>query len=234
MPAYLRSARYIAVVKLPYLILIEVGSNSPAIPLLVAWMMRKRMLAECRPLVWYVIVSFANEIISSIAYYSHHSSYSIPFTNTYLLIFPLLLLWQYKNWNVFVYQSKLYRILQLTIVVSWIFLVVYGNMTKTGNWFRILNYVILTLVSLSNLNRIISRNTSDLIHNTNFIVTAACILVYPTKLIVDVFYLYGLDKDRSFIMQVFVVFTLINILFYLALAYALKWSDRKQPHLLIY
>lgn len=189
-----------------------------------------------RPLIWYLVVSMANETISSLtAFLLHNTDFRIPFTNSYLLIYPMLLVAQFRNFKLFVGKNLLYYGVQTLLVVGWILLLfVLGGMKQTGNWFRITNYIVLVLLALSNINRIFSRNTTDLLHNTNFVFTAACLIHYIPRFIVDVFYMWGLDKDISFIIQVYVILIASNTTFYIILAYGLLWTDRKQPYLLLY
>lgn len=204
----------------------------PFVVLLVKW---KKIPRACLPLSIYIILSLFNELWADVVIRLGHYPLSRPVSNVYVLAEPVLLIWQFRNWKLFVGKTGLYRSILVALALAWITLVVFGTgIHSVTSWYRIVSFFVMTLIALANLHFIFVQNRSDFLRSTNFIVTAACIFFFSYRLVHEMFYMYGLDKDLGFLRDVYVIADLNNLIYTLLLAYALLWTDRKQPYLLRY
>ncbi len=213
----------------------DISSYSAILPFIVLLVKWKKIPRSCLPLCIYIILSMSNELWADVVIRLGHYPLSRPVSNVYVLAEPILLIWQFRNWKLFVGRTSLYRAILATIALAWAVLVVFGTgIHSVTSWYRIVSFFIMTLVSLANLHFIFVQNRSDFLKSTNFIVTAACIFFFSYLLVHEMFYMYGLDKDLDFLRDVYVIVCLNNIIYTLLLAYALLWTDRRQPYLLRY
>lgn len=216
-------------------LLSDISAYIAILPVSVLLVKRKTTPRACFPLGMYVVLSLFNEVWADLAIRLGYYPLSRPVGNLYSLAEPILLIWQFKKWKLFVGKNWLYRAILASIVLLWLGLVVFdAGIQSIISWYQIILCFVVTLVALANLHFIFVQNRSNFLKSPNFIVTAACIFFFSYRLVHEMFYMYGLDKDLDFLREVYVIFLINNIIYTLLLAYALLWTDRKQPYLLRY
>lgn len=82
------------------------------------------------------------------------------------------------------------------------------------------------------INRIIITERKSLIRNPVFIICLAFIIYFTYKVLLEIFWLYGLNSSREFRVEVYNIFKYINLFANLIYALAILWIPRKREYML--
>ena len=212
-------------------------------------------LKKQSPFFIFILVGFANEILSF--YTGRYLRNTNINNNVYVLIESLLLLWQFKCWRLFDHNRKLPLFLGAAFVLFWVGEVfIYSGLLKTAAYFRVFYSFALVLLSITMVNRLIAEERGNLLKNAAFIICIAFIIYFTYKILVEIFYVYGvivstanpeyeriklenkplydqlIEENRAFRRGVFDIMRFINLFCNLVYAVALLWVPRKSSSLM--
>ena len=183
------------------------------------------------PFIIYTILASLNEIYSFIIV-SRYGLSNNANNNVYTLVEALVICWQFYKWNAFGKKKTLYGLMQLSLVIIWVY-----NWWRTGSLYelfhiyRIYYSIELTLLSLAVFNRIIFSRVKSLKRNTIFLVCAGLIILYSFKIITELFWLYGLNLSQDFLYKVYAWFGYINLIINLLFILAVIWIPKKPRYI---
>ena len=178
------------------------------------------------PFIYCCWLGIFNEVISlllNLAGYSNAVN-----SNIYVLAEFGLFCWQFYNWGFF-RESRRWWLVPVAIITGvwfWEFIIPYrlGHFTS---YFRVLYSFVLVLMSISTLNRQIVREKQHLFKNPIALICMGMIIYYTYKVLVESFWLYGLNQGKSFRNNVYLILALINLLTNLVFAFAVIWMPKK-------
>lgn len=180
------------------------------------------------PFIIFLWVATLNEIIS---YFISVLGYSTTLNNNiYILAEALLILWQFKEWEVFQSYKKGYTIMTLALVAVW--LLDNSNIERLGSItspFRLLYSFMIVLMSIHINNRLVFTSKKSLLKNPVFIICCGFTIYFTYKILVEVFWIYGLNATRNFRIGVYEILTWINALINILYLVALLCIPKK-PH----
>jgi hypothetical protein len=179
------------------------------------------------PFIFLIWIGCINETVS---YFSAISGrYTILNNIIYDLLASLLLIWFFKNLGLFKNRKYIYYLLGCLFLVLWIFESFYSNRfgTKFNSYFGISYSFTLVLLSVTAINRLLFEEREIIKHPT-FLICIAVLIYFTYKIVVEMFWLYGLKESRSFRINVLVILMFINFLCNLIYALAIIWMRRKQ------
>ena len=206
--------------------LIVVFSFSIAIAAIIGWIRFKKMNPTYYPFVICIWIGFLNEIISYFVIRSGHSN-AIN-NNIYVLVEAILFTLQFKRWGLFQYNKWLFPLLIVLFIITWLAQNFYlSRISFFRSEFRILYSFALVLMSISQLNKILSREKKSLLKNSIFLICIGFILYYTYKIIVEAFWVYGLNNSRDFRNNVYLIMAYINLISNLIYAMAILWTPAK-------
>lgn len=186
------------------------------------------MLPEYLPFFWCIMLGCVNELLTSVLFYQNINGTAS--ANIYVLAEACLLTWQFQKWKLFRRNPRLFYYILAAGLLLWVLeTIVFGSIHRISSWFRIIYSFALVLMSVSYLNQLFVSPHSDLLRHSGFLITSGCIVFFVYKSILEVFWLYGLNDSQAFQLRVYLILHLINIIINLLFAYALLWTDRKQP-----
>ena len=148
--------------------------------------------------------------------------------NIYYLVESTLITLQFKKWKLFANSQKLFILIIMLLVFSWILeTLVISTIERFASYYIIIFSFITVLMAISMINILISNIKGTLIKNPVFIISAAFILFFTNSVIVEAFYLYGLMLSSQFQVYVVRVMTFINLFVNLTYVFAVLWIPKK-------
>lgn len=180
------------------------------------------------PFIIYLWVATLNEIIS---YFISLLGYSTTLNNNiFILAEALLILWQFKKWEIFHSYKKGYVILALALVAIW--LLDNSNiekLTSITSPFRLFYSFMIVLMSIHINNRLVFTYKKNLLKSPVFIICCGFTIYFTYKILVEVFWIYGLNSTKNFRIDVYVILTWINVLINILYLVAIICIPKK-PH----
>jgi hypothetical protein len=183
-------------------------------------------------LIW-LWVGFINEISSIMlmkAGYGNIISY-----NLFSLFEAVVLTIQFKSWGLFRKKSVSYSVLQLFFAVSWCTeTALRKNLSEVNSYFIICYSAIVVLLSINMLNKIMFEEPSALIRNPIFLICMGLIIYFTYAILVEAFWLYGLNKSTQFRISIYEILAYINLFTNIVFAIATIWIPLKRQYILRY
>jgi hypothetical protein len=179
-----------------------------------------------RPFIYCIWLALANEILSIIMVRTIHTN--AVNSNIYVLLESLLIVWQFRKWGLFERYRIIFRLLLVLLVLAWIaenFILF--SIHQFSSWFRIFYSFIIVLLSISLLNRQILGDKGVLLKNPVALICLAFIIYYTYKVLVETFWVYGLNESGIFRNKVYIILNYINLFSNLIYALAVLWMPTK-------
>jgi hypothetical protein len=210
--------------------LVDLYSFSIAIASVIGWVRFKRIAPAFYPFLYCVWIALVNEILGYFLIYSHHSN--AVNNNIYVLLESLLIAWQFRNWGLF-RKKGLFIVMLAALFVFW-FAEVYfmKGIRYTISYFRIFYSFTIVLMSISVISNLIAKDQRSMLRNSIFLICTGFIAYYTFKVLVGVFWLYGLGLNSQFRMNVVWILIYLNLFANLIYALAVLWMPAKQRFLL--
>lgn len=149
--------------------------------------------------------------------------------NIAVLFEGVLILWQFYRWDLFDNNKKLYHFLMALVIGVWCWeMFIYSKITYIASYYRILYSFIVALASIHMINYLIVTENRSLLKSPVFLICCAFILYFTIKVLVEAFWLYGLNLNKDFRINVYNIHFIANLLSNLIFALAALWVPRKQ------
>jgi hypothetical protein len=181
---------------------------------------------DYHPFFFFIWFGLLNEIISTVVNFSG-SSNAIN-SNIYVLIESFLILWLFRRWKLFKNYNIFYALVFLYLA-AWVAENLFiSRITFFNSYFRILYSFGTVLMSIQVVNQLIVRQQKSMTTNATFIISIGFIIYYTYKILVEVFWVYGLNKNSEFRENVYNILHFINLFCNLIYALAIVWIPRKK------
>jgi hypothetical protein len=207
--------------------LTAVLSFSILIAAVIAIVRYRNIRKEYYPFIYLIWIGSLNEIISFFLLMNHH--YNIVNGIIYGLCESLLLLWYFKNLGVFNGKRFLLYFLVFLFVGIW-FLDSFLSKdfgTRFNSYFSIAYSFPIVLLSITAINRLLFQE-KEIIKNPAFLICIAMVIYFTYKVVVEMFWLYGLKESPTFRLNVIAILMLINFFCNLIYALAILCMGKKQ------
>ena len=185
------------------------------------------------PFIYVIWLASLNEIITYILY--KNGMYNIINSNIYCLLEALLLLWFFKNIGCFQLYKWMVHVLGITFIISWFVdnFVINQFGKEYSSWFILVYSFPVVLLSINAINRLLIRER-ELLRNPTFLICIGFIVFFTYRIVVEVFWVYGLAASLTFASKVYDILSIINLLCNLIYALAILWMQKKQAFTLQY
>lgn len=236
-------------------ILAGITQYSVVVAAIIALVRFKKAAPSYLPFFVFILAGFTNEIIS---YFTiHYLRNNAINSNIYVLAESLILLWLFWCWRLFDFRSKLPFVLGSAFILFWIGEVFfYASIMQFAAYFRVFYSFVIVLLSITMVNRLITEERGNLLKNAAFIICIAFIIYFTYKVLVEIFYIYGvivsvsnpeyqriklenpelykqmMEGNKAFRIRVFDIMRFINLFCNLVYAVALLWVPRKNSSLM--
>jgi len=206
--------------------LVLVSSFSLVFAAVIGWIRFKKINPAYYPFLLCLWIGLVNEIISFIVIRNGKSNALN--SNIYVLVESVLITWQFKKWGIFERHKNIFYLLILIFLLVWItenFIV--SKINYFSSYFRIVYSSALTLLSINQLNALLIREKKNILNNSVFLICVGFVLYYTYKVLVEAFWLYGLNNSRDFRNNIYLILAYINLVANLIYAVAVLWMPTK-------
>ena len=177
------------------------------------------------PFVYLCWLAFTNEIISYLLLYT--GQYNSLNNNIYVLFESFLICWQFRKWGL-LSNKKLFLSLLTLFLLAWFIEAFFIKGIKyTITYFRIFYSFIVVLMSLQIVSHILLRERSPLLRNSIFLICLGFIIYFTFKILVGIFWLWGLNTNDTFVSNMIWILVYLNVFTNLIYALAVSWMPRR-------
>lgn len=171
-----------------------------------------------------------NEILSVILMQTRHNT--IVNNNIYVLLESLLILLFFKK-TMQNLKREVFLLLFISIVAVWILEnLVFGKIDNIGVYFRIYYSFVVVILSIDHINYLLFNEKGSLMKSPSFLISICFIIFFTYKIIVEAFWIKGLNNSPEFRNSVYTLMVYLNLAVNLVFALVTLWIPRKQPRLL--
>lgn len=160
--------------------------------------------------------------------------YNIYNFNLFQLAESLLILWQFRQWQLFEKRGS-------HALFTGVFLAVYlaDNFFLTGfhnfnSYFRIFYSFCIVLLSVRMLNYVLVTERDSLLKNPVFLICSAFVLFFTFATLTEVFWMYGTYLNKEFRTNLYKIVIWNNMFCNLIYALAVLWMPKRQAFSLPY
>lgn len=214
-----------------YFELNAVFSLSIVIGAVIGWMRFRKIDPAFLPFLLLLWLGFINEIISlSImeAGFSNAINY-----NVFTLVEALLITWQFKKWKLLEGQERVYYFLQFAFITGWIIeSVIRARLNVFNSYFIIGHSAVIVLLGVNMINRVMFSEPSLIIRNPIFLICMGFIIYFTYAILVETFWVYGLNKTPTFRIHIYEILAYINLFTNLVFAFATLCIPLKRQYIL--
>ena len=179
------------------------------------------------PFIYFIWIGCFNEMVSF--YLATNGYYTYINSNIYVLAESILIIYYFRGSNVFKKKSAFFLLIISVLVTMWIYENLIGlNITTLRGYFRISYSAIIVLLSITHINSIIASIRQNIFKNADFLICASFIIYFTYKILVEAFWLYGLNSSKTFQLGIYDIMAYINLFINLTYALAILWMPRKQ------
>lgn len=206
-------------------------SLTVGIAAIIGWVRFRKTDPAFTPFILLLTVGFVTELVS-ILLITYGYSNAIPY-NLYVLTEALLLLWLFYNWGLFPSRKwifhSLYPVLVLTWACEWL---MRWSSTAFLSYYIIVAAVCIVLLSIHQLSILFYHEPEPLYKHPIFLICLALLVYFTYTILVEVFWIYGLNGSSSFRIQIYQLFAYINLFANLLFILATLWIPMKSDYIL--
>lgn len=190
------------------------------------------------PFVLCIWIGCLNEILSYILWRNgYHTAVN---NNVYVLAEAILFLVFFRNRQLFEKRPWIFRMLLLFLILLWAWEnIAIGTIIMVSSWFRIAYSFLIVLMCIALVNRLIYRGTYEpwlsgdrsIFLNPEFLIASGAIIFFTFKLVIEIFWLYGINHSSVFRRNLYHIMIYINLTANLIYTLAILWIPRKQPYI---
>lgn len=192
------------------------------------------------PFILVILLSCINEIASYILW---KNGYPVAVNNNlYVLAEAILLLLFFKNAGIFERYQQLFYLLISAFLLFWFWEnLVTDKIYGVSSWFRILYSFILVLLAVNCINKLIVADLRDYPETNHLhflkkpvlLICTGLVLFFTCKIIVEIFWLYGLGASESFRIEIYSILIYVNLTVNIIYAIAILWMLPKQQYIML-
>ncbi len=156
-------------------------------------------------------------------------------SNVYNLLEALLLLIFFNKLGVFESRKVVYYVLLATFAVTWVLdnFVFHPFGTAFNSYFIIVYSAPVVILGIHTINGLLIKE-KKILRNAAFFICLALIIYFTYNIIIETFYLYGLQLSGKVTAKIYDIHSWINLLCNLIDALAILWMRKKQAYTLQY
>jgi hypothetical protein len=153
--------------------------------------------------------------------------------NCFSLAEALLISWQFNKWRLMGNKRVFYFSLQSLYLISWTIEMVWRDGFHHFTSFFIIGYsTVIVFIAIAIINGVIFKESLPLFLNSIFIICMGLIVYFTYMVLIEIFWVYGLNKSSKFRIRVYDIFAFINLFTNLLFAFATLWIPMKRQYIL--
>ena len=180
------------------------------------------------PFILCIWIAGLNEIISFIVAQNGYSN--IANNNIYILLEGMLILWQFKKWQML--EQPVFIVIAALLSGTWLYEIhSWQTLQSLHYYYRLFYAAVVVVCSISFINRIIISHINKMVTNPGFIICTGYILYFTLKMVCDAWWLYNPESSTEFLTAVFFSMTGSNFITNLLFILAIIWIPRKPDYI---
>lgn len=206
----------------------QVASFSIVIPAIIGWARFHKINPAFYPFLFLIWIGLINETISTTLV--HFGYYNIVNFNVYLIIEALLILWQFKSWQLFSPDSKSFQLAIFVIPLIWLIENIFISKISSGfnSYSKIIFSLVFVFMSISMINKILMKERQNLLKHSTFLICIGFVFMFTYSLLVEIFLVYGLKMSLNFQSNLNHIFSFMNLFCNIIYAFAILWMTKRQ------
>ncbi len=173
-----------------------------------------------------------NEVVSVTL--QHHGMHTGINNNLYVLAEALLLVAVLQRMGA-VMSPLVYRSVQVLIAIAWsLETVAAGELHLIHSGFRLFYAALLVILSIHLACRLVLAEKEPLARNAAYWLVTGFILYFTYKILVEIFWLYGLNASPEFLEKVYLIHAWVNMVCNIIYALAILWMPAKRTYSMPY
>ncbi len=202
------------------------------IPALIGLIRFSKISPIYRPFIYCIWIGLINETASYLIIEKMHSNFMN--ANIYMFVESILFIWQFKNWRLFERRNWMFVIIISIITLGWIAesVIFSSPFMHFDSYFLIAYSFILSLLSVSLISRIISKERGNMLKNSAFLICIAFIIFYMVSVLSESFWVYGLSENKEFRINVAYIRIIANLVANILYSLAILWMPIKEKYTL--
>lgn len=205
-------------------------SLSVGIGAVISWVRLKKTDPAYLPFFILLWLGLVTEITS--IFFMKKGYSNILYYNIFSLAEAMLISWQFNNWKLFA-RKKVYYLIQAMFLAGWITEFLLRDGTSHFVSYFIIGYsTVVVFLAIGIINGVIFRESTPLLLNPVFLISMGLIVYFTYMALIEIFWVYGLNKSSIFRIRVYDIFAFINLFTNLLFAFATLWIPMKRKYLL--
>lgn len=208
-----------------------VFSLSVGIGAITGWIRFKKTDPAFFPFLILLWAGFVNEL-ASILIISKGYSNAI-YYNLFTLAEAIFISWQFYRWGLYGKRQRLYFSIQCLFIAGWLTeFLMRQNLQAFHSYFIIVYSTIIVFMSIHVLSNELFKEPGILFLNPVFLICMGFFVYFTYTILVEVFWMYGLNKSSVFRIRIYLVFSYINLITNLVFAFATLWIPKKPTYIM--
>lgn len=213
---------------------VVVGSYSIAIAVVIAIVRFRKIHRNFHAFVFILFAAMLNEIASYLLIQVFKTGNAVS-NNIFGLGEAMLWMFQFRRWNGFKAAKWTFTAVLLALTGVWIFEnLVLGKISSFSSAYSIFYAFILVFLSINQVNRLIVEENRNLFTNSIFLICSGVIIFNTYRIFVESFYVFEMEHNSAFLMNVFIILAFVNLFVNLLFALATLWIPTRQRFSLPY
>ena len=207
-----------------------VFSFSVAVGVAIGWVRYHKTDPAFLPFLLLLTVGLLNEIISY-SLISVGQSNAVNY-NLYSLVEAMLVIWQFKKWGFFG-AGRWHVLIQVALVAAFTTEWLLRHEWHAFNSYFLMGYsLLIVFMSIYMVNRLLFSITGNLLREPVFLICMGFSVYFSYTVLVEAFWLYGLNQSRSFRLSIYDILSYINLFTNLLYAVAILWIPLKPRYIM--
>jgi hypothetical protein len=194
------------------------------IPAIIVLIRIKKIDSSFYPFAYFLWVGSFNELFSIILILNQYKT--VLNNNFYVLIEAFLLMWFFKNLGMFKKKFS-FHLLLIFVLILWLaenFFI--SRIDVNSTYFRITYSLLVVFLSINVLNRMIFSIRKQLWKDSLFLIIVSFIIYFSCKALIQAFVIYGINRNSSFLLSLYIIMIYVNFIINLIYALAALWIPR--------
>lgn len=192
------------------------------VPVLIGWMRYQKTGPGFLPFLLLLTAGLLNEIISYFLIRDYRTN--VVSFNLYSLLETALILWQFYRWEAF-RSRKQYLGLQVAMALAWCAdCFFFGGIYSFNSYQLVATDAVVIALSIHVSTREVFTRPGPLLRNASFLICAGLGIFHTYSILVELFWLQGLDEDRFFRGHVLSILPFVNLFANLFFTLAALWA----------
>ena len=208
-----------------------VFSFTVGIGAVIGWVRVKKLDPAFLPFLWLLWIGFAHEIVS---FFIAKAGYSNALTyNVFTLAEALLISFQFYKWGLFEQHQTLYSLLLFLFAAGWLTeFIMRDGFQHYLSYFIVVYATAIVFMAIHMLSNVLFQEPGPVIFQPEFLICMGLLVYFTNSILVEIFWLYGLNRSSVFRLRIYEIFGYINLFTNLVFAFATLWIPMKRQYIL--